>query len=165
MTSKTWTIRPFDMADAPAFAALNRRWIEEMFGMEEKDERQLAHPKDSILDAGGYIAVAESNGWVMGTGAILPAANPPDDGRKWMEVVKMATDPSTQGRGIGGAVLGDLMEFARKEGADAIWLETNAQLEAATALYEKNGFEKLSQDDVWPTPYDRCNLQMTKSLA
>ena len=105
MTSDSWTIRPFAPADAPAFAALNRRWIEEMFGMEEKDERQLGHPKDAILDPGGYIAVAERNGWIMGTGAILPAANPPDDGRKWMEVVKMATDPSIQGRGIGGAVL------------------------------------------------------------
>ena len=50
MTSDSWTIRPFAPADAPAFAALNRRWIEEMFGMEEKDVRQLEHPKDAILD-------------------------------------------------------------------------------------------------------------------
>lgn len=164
MTDKNWTIRSFQMADAPAFAALNRRWIEEMFGMEEKDVRQLEHPKNSILDAGGYIAIAESNGWVMGTGAILPAVGAPEDGRKWMEVVKMATDPSTQGRGIGAAVLDDLLRFARDEGADAVWLETNAQLEAATALYEKRGFNKLEGEDVWPSPYDRCNLQMVREL-
>ena len=164
MTSDSWTIRPFAPADAPAFAALNRRWIEEMFGMEEKDERQLAHPKNSILDPGGYIAVAESNGWIMGTGAILPAASPPEDGRKWMEVVKMATDPSTQGCGIGGAVLENLLEYAREQGADAVWLETNAKLKAATALYEKNGFEKLEGDDIWHSPYDRCNLQMVRTL-
>lgn len=164
MTTDSWTIRPFAPADAPAFAALNRRWIEEMFGMEEKDERQLAHPKNTILDPGGFIAVADSNGWVMGTGAILPASNAPDDGRNWMEVVKMATDVATQGRGIGSAVLTQLLDFAREQGADSVWLETNAKLEAATALYEKFGFRKLAGDEVWPTPYDRCNLQMVLDL-
>ncbi len=164
MTTSDWTVRPFKPADAPAFAALNRRWIEEMFGMEEKDVRQLEHPKDAILDPGGFIAVAESNGWIMGTGAILPAANAPDDGRKWMEVVKMATDVATQGRGIGSAVLTQLLDFAREQHADAVWLETNAKLEAATALYEKFGFKKLEGDDAWPSPYDRCNLQMAREL-
>ena len=164
MTSDSWKIRPFAPADAPAFAALNRRWIEEMFGMEEKDVRQLEHPKDSILDPGGYIAVADANGWIMGTGAILPAANAPQDGRKWMEVVKMATDVATQGRGIGSAVLTQLLDFAREQGADAVWLETNAQLEAATALYEKFGFKKLVDEEIWPTPYDRCNWQMVLEL-
>ena len=164
MTKDNWQVRPFVPADAPAFAALNRRWIEEMFGMEEKDVRQLEHPKDAILDPGGFIAVADANGWVMGTGAILPAANAPDDGRKWMEVIKMATDVSTQGRGIGSAVLESLLDFARDQGADAVWLETNQKLEAATALYEKFGFKKLESDEVWPTPYDRCNLQMIREL-
>ena len=164
MTKDNWQVRPFLPADAPAFAALNRRWIEEMFGMEEKDVRQLEHHKDAILDPGGFIAVADANGWVMGTGAILPAANAPDDGRKWMEVIKMATDVSTQGRGIGSAVLESLLDFARDQGADAVWLETNQKLEAATALYEKFGFKKLEHDEVWPTPYDRCNLQMIREL-
>lgn len=164
MTKDNWQVRPFVPADAPAFAALNRRWIEEMFGMEEKDVRQLEHPKNAILDPGGFIAVADANGWVMGTGAILPAANAPDDGRKWMEVIKMATDVSTQGRGIGSAVLESLLDFAREQGADAVWLETNQKLEAATALYEKFGFKKLESDEVWPTPYDRCNLQMIREL-
>ena len=164
MTSDSWTIRPFAPADAPAFAALNRRWIEEMFGMEEKDVRQLEHPKDAILDPGGFIVVADADGWIMGTGAILPAANPPDDGRNWMEVIKMATDVATQGRGIGSAVLAKLLEFAREQGADAVWLETNEKLEAATALYEKFGFSKLEGEDVWPSPYDRCNLQMVLEL-
>lgn len=164
LNSQSWRIRPFAPSDAPSFAALNRRWIEELFGMEEKDIRQLEHPKSVILDKGGFIAVAEIDGWVIGTGAILPAAHTPDDGRNWMEIVKMATEPSVQGRGIGAAILTRLIEFARESSADAIWLETNAKLEAATALYEKHGFQKLSEDDVWPTPYDRCNLQMTREL-
>lgn len=164
MSKQDWRIRPFAPGDAPAFAALNRQWIEELFGIEEKDIRQLEHPKAAILDKGGFIAVADAGGWVIGTGAILPAEHPPEDGRKWLEIIKMATEPSAQGRGVGTAILNRLIEFAREQQADAIWLETNAKLEAATALYEKHGFRKLEGDDVWPSPYDRCNLQMTLKL-
>lgn len=164
MSEINWKIRPFRMSDAPSFAALNRRWIEEMFSLEEKDAIQLEHPKNAILDKGGFISVADASGWVVGTGGILPAAFAPDDGRKWMEVIKMATDPAAQGQGIGAAILESLLDFARQEGADAIWLETNQSLEAATALYAKYGFKPLSEDEAWETPYERCNLQMARSL-
>lgn len=164
MTEIGWRVRPFIPGDAPSFAALNRQWIEELFGIEEKDIRQLEHPQGAILDKGGFIAVADADGWVMGTGAILPAAHPPDDGKKWMEIIKMATEPSVQGRGIGAAILTRLIDFARENNADAIWLETNSKLEAAAALYRKHGFRDLSEDQVWPSPYDRCNLQMVLEL-
>lgn len=159
-----WTIRDFGPADAPAFAALNRRWIDEIFGVEEEDLRILGQPEQEIIAKGGHIAVADQNGWVVGTGAIIPPHHDPRDGRKWLEVVKMATDPSAQGRGIGAAVLGQLIEYGRADGADAIWLETNSKLEAATALYEKAGFRRLEQDECWPTPYERCNLQMVMEI-
>jgi len=164
MSKVSWKIRPFQGSDAPSFAALNRRWIEELFSLEEKDAQQLQHPKVAILDKGGFIAIAEANGWVVGTGAILPAALAPKDGKVWMEVVKMATDPGAQGNGIGAGVLQRLIEYAREQGADAIWLETNAVLEAATALYEKHGFKALGPDEQWETPYERCNLQMVLTL-
>lgn len=161
---KNFTIRPFRPSDAPAFAALNRRWIEAQFTMEAKDIQQLEHPNTAILDKGGFIAMADADGWVIGTGAILPATLPPPDGRKWMEVVKMTTDLAAQRRGVGSAILTRLIDFAREQGADAVWLETNEVLDAATALYRKFGFVPLEGDAVWPTPYERCNLQMTLEL-
>lgn len=164
MSEHGWRVRPFTPNDAPSFAALNRRWIEELFGIEEQDIRQLEHPQGAILDKGGFIACADADGWVIGTGAILPASHPPADGLKWMEIIKMATEPSVQGRGIGAAILTRLLDFARENAAGAIWLETNARLEAATALYQKHGFIALGEDELWPTPYDRCNLQMVLRL-
>ncbi|QFT77890.1 GNAT family N-acetyltransferase [Erythrobacter sp. THAF29] len=164
MAKLDWHIREFTPHDAAAFASLNRAWIEEMFGMEEKDRRQLEYPQKTILEPGGYIAVADARGWVVGTGAILPAAYAPEDGNSWMEIVKMATEPSAQGQGIGAAVLDRLIEEGRQRGANRIWLETNSQLEAATALYEKKGFVALSAEEAWETPYLRCNLQMTMAL-
>ncbi|MEL6878380.1 MAG: GNAT family N-acetyltransferase [Pseudomonadota bacterium] len=164
MAALDWQIREFGPVDAPAFAALNRQWIEEMFGMEEKDRRQLDHPQQTIIEPGGYIAVADAKGWVVGTGAILPANFAPDDGETWMEIVKMATEPSAQGQGIGAAVLDRLLEVASERNATRVWLETNDQLEAATALYERTGFTALASEDAWQTPYARCNLQMVLEL-
>jgi GNAT superfamily N-acetyltransferase len=108
--------------------------------------------------------VADANGWVVGTGAFLPAAHAPDDGHTWFEIVKMATDPSAQGQGIGAAIVDTLIDEAKSRGADRIWLETNRQLEAATALYERKGFVALEPEEEWETPYERCNLQMTLEL-
>ncbi|WP_394727621.1 GNAT family N-acetyltransferase [Altererythrobacter sp. GH1-8] len=165
MTKKLdYIIRPFEPRDAAAFAGLNRQWIDSLFAMEEKDKVQLEKPQSAILAKGGYIAIAEANGWVIGTGAILPAALAPDDGRSWFEIVKMSTDLSAQRMGIGSAILARLIEFAREHGADAIWLETNDQLEAATHLYRKTGFRDLSNDEAWETPYERCNMQMVMDL-
>lgn len=164
MAIDNWVIRPFRPADAPAFAALNKRWIEELFELEDSDRRQLENPRTAILDKGGFIAIADANGWVVGTGAILPAARPPDDGKTWYEVIKMTTDLAAQRQGIGSAIMLRLLEFARECGAEAVWLETNAKLEAATALYQRHGFRILGSDELWPTPYDRCNLQMVLDL-
>lgn len=164
MAIENWIVRPFRPADAPAFAALNKRWIEELFELEESDVRQLEHPQGSILDKGGFIAIADAHGWAVGTGAILPAARAPADGRCWYEVIKMTTDLAAQRQGIGSAIMRRLLEFAREQGADSVWLETNAALKAATALYQRHGFRILGPDELWPTPYDRCNLQMVLEL-
>ncbi len=155
-----WIIRDFTPDDAPDFAALNRRWIDELFGVEDEDLRQLEQPMRTIIEPGGFIAIAEMNETVIGTGAILPSSHTGDDGDMVMEVVKMATAPAAQGKGIGAAILDRLIAFARAHNASAIWLETNDRLEAATALYERKGFVRLSPADAWATPYDRCNLQM-----
>jgi len=76
----------------------------------------------------------------------------------------MATDPSAQGKGIGAAILDRLVDQAVSIGATRIWLETNDQLAAATSLYKRKGFVALAQDELWDTPYARCNLQMVLPL-
>ena len=160
----TFLIRCFKAGDEAAFAALNLRWIEEYFGVEESDRRQLENPVASLLDPGGAIVIAEVDGRVAGCGALAIPHEPAPDGRKWLEVVKMATDPSAQGSGLGSAILDRLIELARNRGADALWLETNSRLEAATRLYRRKGFRALEPHELRHTPYARCNLQMVREL-
>jgi putative acetyltransferase len=156
--------RLYQAADRQAFIDLNRDWIEEYFVMEDSDRQQLEELEASILDQGGQIVVAETDGLVVGTGAILPPHHDPGDGRKWLEIVKMAARKDLRGKGIGQAVMDALIAQARKMQADAIWLETNADLKAAVRLYERSGFRHLGADELWPTPYARCNVQMVLEL-
>ncbi|WFL77046.1 GNAT family N-acetyltransferase [Altererythrobacter arenosus] len=160
----TLIVRRYHDDDAEDFAQLNLRWIEEMFGVEESDRQQLLDPQGSILDPGGVIAIAELDGEVVGCGALVPPHHSPDDGQEWLELVKMATDPDAQGKGVASQVMTFLIDEARARGCDALWLETNDRLGAATRLYERKGFQRLEGDELWPTPYQRCNLQMVLEL-
>ena len=160
MNDSAFSIRAFRAGDAAAFASLNRRWIEDFFGMEEEDRRVLEAPEKAIIAKGGYIAIAEIDGAAVGTGALMVSHEHP----KLLELVKMATDPKAQGRGVGSAVIDHLLSVARERGAQQIWLETNDKLNAATALYKRKGFRKLEADELHPTPYSRCNLQMVLDL-
>ncbi|WP_108810649.1 GNAT family N-acetyltransferase [Sphingorhabdus sp. Alg231-15] len=160
----TVTTRLYQAADRRAFIDLNLDWIEESFSVEKSDRDQLERPEESILGAGGQIMVAELNGDVVGTGAILPPHHHPADDRKWLEIVKMSARKDLRGKGIGQAILEALIGQAREMQADAIWLETNSDLTAAIGLYEKCDFRHLAHDELWPTPYARCNVQMVREL-
>ena len=157
-------IRPFRPGDAAAFAQLNLAWIEDEFSIEESDRAQLEQPEETILAKGGQILVAEIDGEVCGCGAVLPAHLQPDSGKYYVEIVKMAAKPGMRGRGIGRAVMDQLIEAARAMGADGIWLETSDRLEAANRLYRSSGFRELAENEFWPTPYQRCNAQLVMEL-
>ncbi len=158
------TTRLYQPTDRQAFIDLNLDWIEEYFTVESSDRLQLEELETSILGKGGRIVVAEIDRMVVGTGAILPPHHDPGDGRKWLEIVKMAAQKDLRGQGIGQAVMEALIAEGRDKGADAIWLETNGDLKAAIRLYERNGFTHLGADQLWPTPYARCNVQMVLEL-
>ena len=163
MTVSTRQYRP---KDRQAFIDLNRDWIEEYFvALEESDREQLEELEASILDKGGRIIVALLDDRVVGTGAILPPPHDPGDGRKWLEIVKMAARKDLRGQGIGRAVMDALIAEGRSMEADAIWLETNANLKAAIRLYERSGFRHLADAQLWPTAYARCNVQMVLDLS
>lgn len=80
--------------------------------------------------------VARLNGVVVATGAIKVL----QPGH--IEIKSMRTDPSLRGQGIGARILEMLLEDARSQGAQQIWLEAGAAdyYIPARALYERAGF-------------------------
>ena len=145
---------PFRDEYAAAFKALNVAWIERYFTLEPEDLRLLDHPRKSLLDTGGYIAMALLESEPVGTCALLTI---PDDPDYDFELVKMAVDPQVQGRGIGRALGEHVLAKAVELGGPRVYLESNPVLKPALALYRKLGFVEVEGH---ASPFSRCGIQM-----
>jgi GNAT superfamily N-acetyltransferase len=152
-----WSIRPFQLGDAPAA----RRLIESVW-----QEHFHHHPNPLVRDfiytrlldvdsaetsyrdrALFLCAVAESQ--IIGTGAIKQV----DD--RECEMVRMFVALAYRGRGIGQAIANELIRFARIAGYDRIRLSSNKSLLASHRLYESLGFQPALSWDLGGEIYSR----------
>jgi ribosomal protein S18 acetylase RimI-like enzyme len=67
--------------------------------------------------------------------------------RGWIAGVGVA--PPHRGRGVGEALMRGVLEEARKRALREVWLEVLVQNEPAIRLYEKLGFERVRDLEVW----------------
>ncbi|WP_306863959.1 ribosomal protein S18-alanine N-acetyltransferase [Arthrobacter bambusae] len=87
------------------------------------------------IDTRRYV-VAEADGQIVayaGLMCIEPIA----------DVQTIAVVPEFEGRGIGSAILAELLEEARRRGAVEVLLEVRADNPRAQALYVRFGFEQI----------------------
>lgn len=150
-------IIPFRPALAPAFADLNRAWIERFFVIEPADLKVLNNPEAAIIDSGGQIFFALDGDTPVGTVAAVRTAP------RRFELAKMAVTPSHQGRGL-GRLLGEAMiDWARRAGGESVFLLTHSSLEGAIRLYERLGFVHGPMPN--HTEYARANVYMELGLS
>ena len=149
--SKAVEIVPYNDSYQQAFKKLNEDWITTYFKMEEADFKSLDHPKEYILDKGGFIFIALYEGKAIGTCSLIKMDN------NTFELAKMAVSDEAKGKGIGFMLGNGLIEKAKQEGATGLYLESNTILKPAINLYHKLGFKKITGI---PSPYERCNIQM-----
>ena len=152
------TIRPYTSADQPAFQSLNEDWIRALFALEPHDIEQLSDPETHILSGGGAILLAEQDGIVVGTCALVAM----EEGT--FEVAKMAVNPALRGAGIGRKLLQAAVEAARARQARRLYIETNNTLSNAVHLYESCGFIHIPVERRQPSPYARGNVFMERFL-
>lgn len=151
--SKNITIVPFSPLYADAFRILNEEWIIKYFKMEEMDRVSLYHPKEYILDKGGYIAVALLDEEAVGVCALIPSDREGFD----FELAKMGVSPKAQGLGIGKLLGQHIIDKAKSLGAKKLYLESNRVLLPALGLYRKLGFVEMVGAS---SPYERSDIQM-----
>jgi putative acetyltransferase len=142
-------------AHQPIFRALNEEWITQYFVMEAPDYQMLDEPERYILEPGGAIVMAEHQGQLVGTCALLP------EGHGVFELAKMAVSPKAQGLGIGFALGQAAISKARQLGAQQLELLSNSRLRPALALYHKLGFRHVP---VPVSPYQRTDVKMVLDL-
>ncbi len=155
--SKKVKIIPYSSKHQMQFKKLNKEWITKYFKLEEADVIALDNPKEYILDKGGHILVATYKNEPVGVCALLKTNNEDCD----FELAKMAVSSKAQDIGIGWLLGNAIINKAKSLKAKKIYLESNTILMPAIKLYQKLGFEKVSG---YPTPYERCNIQMILKL-
>ena len=146
----------FHPRHADAFRELNLAWIRQLWEPEPSDYKALDRPQENIVDQGGYVALAELDGEIVGTCALLRLG----DGR--YELAKMTVAESARGFGLGERLCNAVIARARQLGASSVYLESNSALKPASRLYEKLGFRHVEGGC---SSYERCNVQMELRLA
>jgi len=150
--------RTFRPGDEAGFLRLNEDWIGKYFVLEPGDREVLSNPKTHILDPGGQICIAESDGKTMGCCALIVIA--PGE----FELAKMTVSEDARGRGIGRQLLQFAIDEARRMGAHRLYLESNTKAEAAIHLYEDLGFRHLDAP-AHESKYARANVFMELPLG
>ncbi len=125
---------PYQERYAPDFIRLNRAWLEDFGLLEAGDAKHLNNPRESIIDQGGQIFFAVEREVVLGTCAAIRKSG------KFIEIAKLAVEPSAQGRGIGRMLTKAVIEYSRQVGARKVFLVTSTKLKSALRLYESMGF-------------------------
>lgn len=124
-------LRQMTEADLPAVMALERAtfpldaWSEGMMRGELADQPRTRH----------YV-VAVDDGLIVGYAGLAVAADQAD-----VQTIAVLTE--RQGEGIGGAMLTELLDEARRRAAQEIFLEVRADNPRARSVYERFGFEEI----------------------
>jgi len=162
MSIRTTDLRPVHIIDyAPRYQddwkRINVAWIAERFVVEDVDLEVLDHPEENIVSKGGHIILAIMGDEVVGTCALLH--NSPGV----YQMVKMAVDSLSRGKGIGRALGEAVIGKARQQGARKVMLYSNrAGAVEAIDLYRKLGFQELPM----PTQaYARADIYMELDLS
>lgn len=102
------------------------RFIERAFG-HDLDASLVAVADDGTKIGFANLARDGSDGWVGGVGVV----------------------PAHRGSGVGEALMRRLHDAARGLGLERVWLEVIMENEPALRLYEKLGYERVRELEVW----------------
>jgi ribosomal protein S18 acetylase RimI-like enzyme len=101
----------------------------------------------------GVVLIAVEDGRILGSATLEldsrieddDEALPPDQA----EIRMLGVDPGQRGRGVARAIMDACFAWAAKAGKARMLLHTTQRMEAAQAMYESLGFERLP-DRVFP---------------
>lgn len=146
-------MRDVHWTDIPALDALEQRLFPDDAWSQATWWSELAgRPRRS------YVVEEDSSGAVVAYGGV-------DLGGEVADVMTMAVAPEAQGRGLGRAVLEELVARARADSAEHLMLEVRADNEPARKLYDSNGFEVLTVRRRYYQPGDVDAIVMRRVLT
>ena len=144
-------IIPYRNEHRAIFRHLNLEWLDHYHLTESHDLMILNDPEGEVIDKGGFIFMAESDGKIVGTAGLMKE----EEGI--YELIKMAVTERHRGKGIARLLIERCLYKAREIGAKKVTLFSNHQLQTAIGLYEKYGFQHT---EVVNSPMETADVRM-----
>ncbi|MFE5563727.1 GNAT family N-acetyltransferase [Amycolatopsis japonica] len=123
------------------------------YGWDERFEALVARVVAEYVDRRGDPRqagwIAELDGERVGSIFCMPA----EDGVT-AKLRMLLLEPAARGRGVGRRLVSECVEFARASGYPAMELWTVSLLEAARAIYQKAGFQLVSEETITGFGYE-----------
>jgi GNAT superfamily N-acetyltransferase len=137
------------------FKQLNLEWLDHYNLTESHDLMVLDDPEGTILDRGGFIWLAETDGKIVGSAALMKE----DEGI--YELAKMSVTTAYRGKGISKLLIEKCLDKAKEIAARKLSLFSNHQLQTAIGLYEKYGFRHVA---LHSSPFKTADVRMELML-
>jgi GNAT superfamily N-acetyltransferase len=144
-------IIPYSAQHATDFKNLNLEWLDHYNLLESHDLMVLDDPQGTILASGGAIYLAEEDGRILGTAALML------EEYGVYELAKMTVSKDARGRGISKLLIEACLKKAHDLKAKKITLFSNHQLTTAISLYKKYGFKHVEVKD---SPFLTADVKM-----
>jgi ribosomal protein S18 acetylase RimI-like enzyme len=104
------------------------------------------YASEFLADPRHHIVVAVSEGAVIGFASAVHYIHPDKPTELWINEVGVA--PAHQGKGIGKAIMNELLSLGKKLGCVNAWVLTDRNNEAANKLYKSTGGQIADGDTV-----------------
>ncbi len=157
------SIRFIEPKDNVALAAVIRAALTE-FGANKPGTVYFDPTTDQLFQLfetpGSVYYVTEKDNEILGGCGIFPTVGLPN---KTCELVKLYLAPEARGTGLGKALMLKAMAWAKEAGYEQVYLETMPELSNAVTMYEKLGYNRLTQS-LGNSGHDGCSIWMLKAL-
>lgn len=146
---------PYDSKYKDIFVAMNKKWIEDMFVLEDEDIAILNSVEDLIAKGGEIFFTLDDDDNVLACCMLEP--RPDGD---W-ELAKFASTGVVKGAGT--ACFSACIDCAKAKGIDKLLIVSNRKCLAGIHIYRKFGFVEIPVDKE-KFPFERGDIAFEKVL-
>jgi N-acetylglutamate synthase-like GNAT family acetyltransferase len=133
------------------FQRLNLEWLEKFNLTESHDLEILNHPRENVIDRGGFLFLLLQDNIVIGTAGLFKINDTE------YELIKMSVATEHRGKKFGDMLLEKCISKAKELKASKMILFSNSNLQTAIHLYEKFGFKHVEITDA---PFETADIKM-----
>lgn len=159
-------LRPFQWGDVPAIAAIYKHYVENTaitFDTEVPSEAAIAEKFAHLVTLGHPLIVAESGG--VPIGYAYASFYRPRAAYRFTCEDSLYLHPDAKGKGIGKAMLTELLEQSRRFGFKQMIAVITADTANSIAIHEKFGFRHVGRYEAVGYKFDRWHDIVHLQLA